>query len=69
MSDFPTLTLREVLEKIADDGEREASINAGQGLNLPSFMWTNLLKSIAMNQTEPWAAQVAGDWLRENGYT
>ena len=74
MSDLIKLTLREVLEKIADvDSEYPAcpiaADDAYQAIDREVEFQIYTLSQIAKNhELEPWAATVAERWLQENGY-
>lgn len=71
MTDFEPKTLTEVLEIISEAQEQcpESAMEAYEALISADDYKIYTLSAIAKNQDEPWAAQVAGDWLKENGYT
>ena len=74
MSDLIKKTIREVLEQIADvDSEAPAypiaADDAYQAIDRELEFQLYVLSQIAKNKDiEPWAANVASDWLDENGY-
>jgi len=74
MSDLIKKTIREVIEQIADvDSEAPAcpiaADDAYQAIDRELEFQLYVLSQIAKNKDfEPWAANVASDWLDENGY-
>ena len=71
MSDLHQPTIREALERIACiDGDCPCPIAAADAyahIDSPRETQELVLYRIASNIDEPWAAQVANDWLTANG--
>lgn len=70
MNSFTPKTLDEVLGVIADAAETcpESAMDAYDVLYNDDSLKIYTLTCISRNAEEPWAAQVAADWLKENGY-
>lgn len=71
MSDLIPKTLAEVFETLAQLHDAEpccpvAASLAYDHMESAAGLKRFVLAQIAANQAEPWAAQVASDWLRDN---
>ena len=73
MSDLHKLTLREVMDKLADvdndDNLDESARLAYQAIDRDDEHQIDTLRKISkLGALEPWASGLANNWLIENGY-
>ena len=73
MSDLHKLTLREVMDKLADvdndDNSDESARLAYQAIDRDeSYQIETLIQIAKLGEQEPWAASLADNFLTENGY-
>ena len=72
MSDLHKLTLREVMDKLADvdndDNSDESARLAYQAIDRDeSYQIETLIQIAKLGEQEPWAASLADNFLTENG--